>query len=218
MGKIVLEVMSENLFASKDVIGKKVMEKMQPRHDEILDLRAELFTPNVNHKALKRIENGQSVEWDKLLGTNALEGMRRKAEGQQSLAPSRQLGVTMPFVGKAPADTAESLTLGILSTIAISAGEIMLHIEMWWPGFALPGWAWDVMFQSGALMGVTSCKLGTSFWCNFALGALGLNLIDALFVLICGQTAEKDSWLQKKCKSDFFVVKKMKALVKALPR
>jgi hypothetical protein len=29
---------------------------MQPRHDEILDLRAELFTPNVNHKALKRIE------------------------------------------------------------------------------------------------------------------------------------------------------------------
>merc|ERR1719146_211642 len=123
--------------------------------------------------------------------------MRKEGMSNQTLSQSRRLSSSsssssassatsiVPWVPQSITSDANSLALGIVSTIFIVAGEIMLHIEMFWPGLSMPAWVWDMVFSVGKVGGIASCKLGSSVWCNFALGAFGLNIIDALFVLIC---------------------------------
>lgn len=213
LGKIVMDTTTENLFAPKEIIEQKVLDQVRQNASDILNLRREMLPARVLVKINDMMRRDpDSVPRAGIMGEETLNAMRRHSTAGRRLDEEE-----LPWVSNTPTVDASSLTLGILSTLFITAGEILMHIAIFWPGFTLPSWVWDLMDAMGQVTGVASCKLGMTFFCDYALGALGLNVVDAIFILICGQVAPAGSAIQTMCKEDEWVLKKVKTKILKLP-
>jgi hypothetical protein len=75
-------------------------------------------------------------------------------------------------------------SIGITATVLVTAMEIIIHVEIITPKFHMPTWAWMSIVVPSETVGVWTCVTGLSVWCDIMFGALGLNVLDAFYVLI----------------------------------
>lgn len=78
-----------------------------------------------------------------------------------------------------------TILIGISSVILVAAAEVLVHIEMFVPKFSMPAWAWRLILTPTEAGVVATCKRGLNVWCDIVLGALGLNVLDASYVIFC---------------------------------
>lgn len=124
---------------------------------------------------------------------NRFENLRRNAshivlsdtdkDGSMSLAIGQRLLREGPWRGKFKLAAWEKAT-GITSIIFITAAEIMAHVDLLVPDMEkIPTWVEIMLFIPAYTFGTMDCIIGLSFWCDWFLGALGLNALDAIAVL-----------------------------------
>jgi len=170
-GKITLNVLNDNLFSSEEVIAKKMKEALSPYAYNLIKLRSELIPSHADIAlgAWAKNHNQTHGAWKGLLNSPmALQPFR---EGD---APSRRLAMG---IGGVP--------VGILSVIMVAIGEILVHVEMFVPGFSLPAWAWKIILTPVQVVSALACTNGANPYCRTVMGFMGLNVLDAAFVLFC---------------------------------
>jgi len=170
-GLLALQVIKQNLFSSEDVIAQKLKEALKPHAYQLLMMRSKLI-PSRLDLALgewAKTQNQTHGAWKGLLNSDlALQHLR------SGDAPSRRLELG---IGGAP--------VGVLSVILVAIGEILVHVDMFVPGFNLPGWAWRLILTPVKIVSALACSNGANAYCRGIMGAMGLNVLDAAFVLFC---------------------------------
>lgn len=75
------------------------------------------------------------------------------------------------------------LALGITTVTFTTAAETLLHIDMIGRNFNIPYWAHAMLFVPMLSTGTVTCVVGLSWWCEYFLSALGINLLDGILIL-----------------------------------
>eukprot|EP00746_Dinoflagellata_sp_MGD_P156953 gnl/MRDRNA2_/MRDRNA2_86037_c0_seq1.p1 gnl/MRDRNA2_/MRDRNA2_86037_c0~~gnl/MRDRNA2_/MRDRNA2_86037_c0_seq1.p1 ORF type:complete len:397 (-),score=80.66 gnl/MRDRNA2_/MRDRNA2_86037_c0_seq1:117-1307(-) len=170
-GLLALQVIKQNLFSSEEVIAQKLKEALKPHAYHLIQMRSQMFSPRMDIALGEWAKNHNETHaaWKGLLNSGlALQPIR---DGD---APNRRLALG---IGGAP--------VGILSVIFVAIGEILVHVDMFVPGFNLPAWAWRLILTPVKVVTALACTNGANAYCNSIMGAMGLNVLDAAFVLFC---------------------------------
>merc|ERR1719453_1249878 len=146
-------------------------EAMKPHARELIELRSQLIPERMDvalhHWAKTKNENHGA--WAGLLDSpSVLQPIR---EGQ---APSRRLALG---IGGVP--------VGVLSVVLTMIGEILVHVDMFVPGFDMPQWAWKLIMTPAEVTTALACSNGANAYCNTIMGVMGLNVLDAAYVTFC---------------------------------
>jgi len=173
-GKLMLGVLRENVFSSQEVIARRLKETLQPKASELLELRSKIIPARLDIGLSKwaKAHNESHAAWKGLL------------DSPLALQPVHE--------GNAPADRRLSIgvggvPVGILAVILVAIGEILVHVEMFVPKFNMPSWGWKLILTPVQVVSVLACNNGLNVYCNSIMGAMGLNALDAVFVLFCSK-------------------------------
>jgi len=200
-GKTVLDVLQDNLFSSEEVIAQRLKEALQPQAYKLMELRSKIVPARIDLAlgAWAKRHNESHAAWKGLLDSPmALQPVRathpmshERVAGFSHVPASvqRRLGGHAPSPSPSPAPSGQlgigGKAVGILSVIMVAIGEILVHVEMFVPGFAMPSWAWKLILTPVQVVSVLTCSNGANAYCNTIMGAMGLNTLDAVFVLFC---------------------------------
>jgi len=200
-GKITLDVLNHNLFSSEEVIAQRLKEALQPQAYKLMELRSKIVPARIDLAlgAWAKRHNESHAAWKGLLDSPmALQPVRathpmshERVAGFSHVPASvqRRLGGHAPSRSPSPAPSGQlgigGKAVGILSVIMVAIGEILVHVEMFVPGFAMPSWAWKLILTPVQVVSVLTCSNGANAYCNTIMGAMGLNTLDAVFVLFC---------------------------------
>jgi hypothetical protein len=185
-----LQVLRQNIFSSQTVIAQKMKEAMAPHAHELIELRSQLI-PESFDRALgdwARKNNDTHGAWKGLLDSpENLQRMRDHEVHDTSQALSRRLGGASP---SSSASLSGSLGIGgapvgVLAVVFTVIGEILIHVDMFVPGFDLPKWAWKLIMTPISVLSYLACNNGANKYCNTIMGAMGINALDAAFVTFC---------------------------------
>lgn len=189
-GHMVMQTARENLLWGPAEIGEQVMKRLEkpairalvddtlPRH-----LREGLVRRwgRQSRPSLKEV-------WHMALDPTgeSLKRMRNHTSKSDSVALTRRLEERQLRGGTwwKPELNGVELATGITALVFITAAEIMLHLDILIPAFAIPEWVNLLIFTPAAGLGIASCIIGLSFWCDYALGALGVNALDAFVIAV----------------------------------
>jgi len=192
VGHAVVQEARANLLAGPAEIGKRVRARLQKEH--LLGVAQELLPPKLRSTLLQRWASVDAKEddiWKMMLDpTGGNLARLRDNTNSTTIESSALLGSTPsrslrkgPWSGgpKFKLNGAE-LTLGIVDVVFVSAAEVMLHLDLLLPGVDFPRWVHGMLIVPAFAGGALSCKVGKSFYCEFFLGALGLNALDAVAI------------------------------------
>jgi hypothetical protein len=74
--------------------------------------------------------------------------------------------------------------LSLASVCTLLSFEVLLHLEFFVDNFYMPWWAWLLIMLPTEGLGVTTCIIGFSRYCQMILGALGVHLVEGTMGLI----------------------------------
>jgi len=188
VGHAVVQEARQNLLAGPAQIGKKVAARLQKEH--LMGIAQELLPAKLRSTLLQRwaATNANDDDiWKMMLdptGRN-LAHIRDNTttatiRSSALLASPRSLR-DGPWQGPFKLNWAE-LTIGISAVVFTSAAEVLLHIDLFMRDLDVPKWVHGMLIFPAVANGMVSCAVGLSFWCEFFLGGLGLNALDAVLV------------------------------------
>jgi hypothetical protein len=186
-GKTVLDVLQDNLFSSEEVIAQRLTEALKPRAQELMKLRSKIIPAHLDRALGAWAKNQKDVSH------SAWKGMLDSPQALQPLRDSKSL--THAPVARRLAIGFGGVPVGILAVILVALGEILVHVEMFVPGFVMPNWIWKLILTPVQVTSVLACtpdaaSVGTpdanaNPFCQTIIGFMGLNALDALFVTMC---------------------------------
>lgn len=208
VGQVVLAEIKENSAGGPTEIGEAVQKRLAK--DNVPDLAQKLLPAHLRQKIKEhfqtRIQQRQVSSadvWPLMLDpTGDVFGKIRansttdQSNVQNGMVPS-SAGLRRLREGtwnKPTKLNGWELAEGITSVVFISIAELLLHIDLIVHQFKLPVWLHSIFFVPAYALGAGSCFIGLSFWCQFFLGALGLNAIDA--ILIVSEIIPRD-WIER---------------------
>lgn len=190
VGHAVLQEARANLLAGPAEIGKRVAERLQREH--LLALAQELLPQKLRStsmqrwaeagadendiwkmmldptgESLQRIRDNTTIESSALLGSSPVRSFRNLKEKT----------LNGPFTLN-PAE----LTICISSVVFITAAETLLHIDIFSRKIKFPDWVHAMVGIPAVGGGIVSCGIAVSFWCDWFLGAIGINALEALSI------------------------------------
>jgi hypothetical protein len=171
-GKLALNVINENLFSSNKVIAQRLKESLAPHARKLIELRSQMVPPSLDIAlgSWATRHNESHAAWKGLLDSgSALQPIRNN---QPSTA--RRLGL----------GTGGAVT-GAMSVVLVAIGEILVHCEIFIKGFSFPEWAWKLILTPMGVMETLACKDTDNRYCKAIEGMMGLNALDATFILFC---------------------------------
>jgi hypothetical protein len=171
-GKLALNVLNENLFSSEKVIAQRLKESLAPHARKLMELRSQMVPPSFDIAlgAWAKRHNESHAAWKGLLDSpSALQPIRN-----DHASAGRRLGL----------GTGGTAT-GIASVLLVAIGEILAHCEIFIPKFNFPDWAWKLILTPVGVMETLACKDTDNRYCKAIEGMMGLNALDACFVLFC---------------------------------
>jgi len=192
VGHAVVQEARANLLAGPAEIGKRVRARLQKEH--LLGVAQELLPPKLRSTLLQRWASVDAKEddiWKMMLDPTG-GNLARLRDNTNSTTiessallgstPSRSLGAPAPKKKKLKL-TGLEITLGIFDIVFVSAEEIVLHLDLLIPGCDIPGWVHGMLGVPAFAGGTMSCAIKKkSFYCEYFLGALGLNALDAVAI------------------------------------
>lgn len=205
LGKEAFQVIrNSSIFDGPAVLSAKIIKHITDtgRVAEMQSLREELipkgFTSALDRWAKENLANGgasddsdaaHSKAWRGMLDPSITKLMRGNGtieidyeyEGRRLDDKGRQLNMG---TWAHPVLNGFETTLGITTVVLVTAMELVIHIEIINPKFHMPTWAWLLVFMPAQTVAVWTCVTGLSLWCDLVFGALGLNVLDALFLIM----------------------------------
>jgi hypothetical protein len=178
-GKTVLDVLQDNLFSSEEVIAQRLTEALKPKAQDLMKLRSKIVPAHLD-RALGAWARNQK---DESQTHTAWKGMLDSPQALQPLRDSKSL--THAPAARRLAIGIGGVPVGILSVILVALGEILVHVEMFVPGFVMPNWIWKLILTPVEVSSVLACTNGANAFCDTIIGFMGLNALDALFVTMC---------------------------------
>jgi len=183
-----------NIMESTDGVGKRCLQNMNAT--EALKLAEEVLPARlVEELRIRSFASSEDKAFNTVIDPTSLEkirgGLQEAAERRLAMAGVSPEALQNGLAVKDwvhPQLTGGQLAIGITGVVFISAAELLLNLDLFIPGMNLPGWIHAILFVPAGALGVTSCSFGLSFWCDYFLGALGLNALDAI-LLFSGLTA-----------------------------
>jgi hypothetical protein len=171
-GKLVLKVLRENLFSSEKVIAQRLKESLAPRAHDLVKLRSQVVPPSLDIAlgTWAKRHNETHGAWQGLLDSpTALDRYR-----YHDHAPvARRLGLG---TGGAPT--------GLIAVIALAIGELLVHLEIFIPGFSVPEFAWKLILTPIGVLDGLACTDTDNRYCKTIEAFMGLNALDACFILL----------------------------------
>jgi len=174
-GKITLSVLRDNLFSSEKEMTKHLKDALAPSAYQLMKLRSQIVPEQVDRRlgAWAAAHNESHAAWKGLMDTGALQAVREHNALQLS---GRRLAFGL---GGAP--------LGVFAVIAVAIGEILIHCEMFIKNFFIPQYAWVLILIPMQVVSSLACAKGVNVYCDTIMGFMGLNSLDATFVLFCNK-------------------------------
>jgi len=198
IGQDVLSAVRRNALFGPAEIGEQI--KVQLQGPKLMALTHELYPKHLREALLRRWGHQRNIDgkevWRMLLDPTG--EVFQKIRSNQSLAtqgskiiPSSAIALPSSSMTRLlrggtwekPELNGLELAEGITSIVFISAAELLLHLDLLIPQMKLPTWVHSIFFVPAYGLGASSCYIGLSFWCEFFLGALGLNALDAAIVM-----------------------------------
>lgn len=192
-------IRNSSVFEDPEALSLKIVNRLRHKGEELNSLRKELiphsFTEALDRWSKENLGTGSTTEthskaWRGMLDPSITRLMRGNGtieidmtEGREKIDMTEGRRLNMGTWAH-PVLNGFELTIGITTVVLIAAMEIMIHIEIFNSKFSMPTWAWMMVIMPAQTVGVWTCVTGLSIWCDLVFGALGLNVLDAFYVLI----------------------------------
>jgi len=179
-GKITLGVIRDNLFSSEKVMTQHLKEALAPSAYQLMKLRSQIVPEHVDRRlgAWAKMHNESHAALKGLMDTGALEALREHGPSANALSLA---GRRLAFLGMG------DKALGIFAVVAVAIGEILIHCEMFIKNFFIPQYAWVLILIPMQVVSSLACAKGVNVYCDTIMGFMGLNSLDATFVLFCNK-------------------------------
>lgn len=185
-------IRNSSVFEGPKALSLKIMDHLMPRAAELNSLRKELiprsFTEALDRWAQERhlvgselTDESHSEAWRGMLDPRITKLMRGNGTIEIDMTAGRRLNAG---TWAHPVLNGFETTVGITTVVLVVVMEIMLHIEVLNPKFSLPTWAWMMILVPANTVAVWTCVTGLSLWCDLVFGALGLNVLDAIYLIL----------------------------------
>lgn len=192
VGHAMVQEARANLLGGPAEIGKAVAARLQRENLQVLS--QEVLPAKLRSTLMRRWDSANASEndiWKMMLdptGDNLARirsnSTSRSIEG--TALPERRLGLRSlrdgPWAKNFKLSMAE-VSLGISALVFTSVAEVLLHVDLLVPHLKVPWWAHTMLIVPAVGTGTVTCITGLSFWCEFFLGALGLNALDVIAIL-----------------------------------
>lgn len=201
VGHAVVQEARANLLAGPAEIGKRVVARLRKEH--LLSVAQELLPTKLRSTLIQRWDAANAQEddiWKMLLDPTGEKFAKIRENTTSSTIESSALLASPsvrslrdgPWGGPFKLNWAER-TIGITAVVWTTAAEIMLHIDFFLSNFDPPRWVQGMLIVPAISGGSLSCAIGKSFYCQYCLGALGLNALDAI-AIAAGLNLDTDSF------------------------
>lgn len=190
LGKDVFNVIrNASIFDGPTTLSLKIVDHLMPRASELNAMRKELipstFTDALHKWSREHLGNATEADshskvWRGMLDPSITKLMRGNGTIEIDLTEGRRLNMgTWAHPVLNPFET----TLGITAVVLVTAMEILIHVEILNPKFSMPTWGWMAILVPTHTVAVWTCVTGLSLWCDLVFGALGLNVLDAFYLI-----------------------------------
>lgn len=184
VGFVVLEEVKKNMLANPIDIGNKIKERLDK--NELRTLAQEVVPSRVRESLRRKWagakESDEASIWRAMLDPEGTSFAKLRANDTDTKAVTmqqpRQLR-TGPWSAPTSINGWE-LAEGIVMIVMVSAAELVLHIDLLIPNVDMPLFVHAILMIPSYALGVGSCVIGMTVWCDLFLGALGVNVLDAI--------------------------------------